>query len=142
MPRPERGLIVAQIVAGECVDVESEPFLPQTLDLHRVRVRHRMPPATPKVVQCSLIGPIRWYGPTETNATTIVPEPGGRQGDKRFQGGFLARSETPGPITQGLPARTHARFSVASDYAETHRKEPGTARASTVRSRAGTFAMW
>ena len=29
-----------------------------------------MTPATPKAVQHSLIGTIRWYGPTETKATT------------------------------------------------------------------------
>jgi hypothetical protein len=32
-----------------------------------------MTPATTNAVQQSLIGPIRWYGPTETKATTVAP---------------------------------------------------------------------
>ena len=69
-------LIVAQIVAAERMDIQGEPFLPQALDLHRVRIRHRMTPATTNAVQQSLIGPIRWYGPTETKATTVAPSDG------------------------------------------------------------------
>jgi len=35
-----------------------------------------MTPATQKAVQHSLIDPIRWYGPTETKATTVSPADG------------------------------------------------------------------